>query len=285
MRCRGYGSFFKFVSRNDEENQINSQHLRLKTSTPQNLVFMLPYFQFTTIHLGFITIQVWGLLVALGILVATTVAARKAKNDGLDPNLVWDFAFWVVFAAFIGARLFEVFYNPAFYFGNPIQLLYVWNGGLSEMGGFIGAAIALVWYLKLHLLDVKRYADSVAFALPLGFGIGRIGCFLIHDHPGTLTHFLLGVKYPDGIRHDHGLYLSIEGFLLFFFFVYLSKRGVKTGTYVYTFLIIHGIVRFFLDFLRIIDVRYLYLTPAQYMSILMIAFGIFLWRRDVRKNV
>ncbi len=246
---------------------------------------MIPYFQFTTIHLGFITIQVWGLLVALGILVATTVAARKAKNDGLDPNLVWDFAFWVVFAAFIGARLFEVFYNPAFYFGNPIQLLYVWNGGLSEMGGFIGAVIALVWYLKLHQLDVKRYADAVAFALPLGFGIGRIGCFLIHDHPGTLTHFILGVKYPDGIRHDHGLYLSIEGFLLFFFFVYLSKRGVKTGTYVYAFLIIHGTVRFFLDFLRIIDVRYFYLTPAQYMSMLMVAAGIFLWRRDVRKIV
>ena len=73
---------------------------------------MIPYFQFTTIHFGFITIQVWGLMVALGILAATSVAAWKAKKDGLDPNYVWDLAFWVVLSAFIGARLFEVFYQP-----------------------------------------------------------------------------------------------------------------------------------------------------------------------------
>ena len=244
---------------------------------------MIPYFQFTIIHFGFITIQVWGLMVALGILAATSVAAWKAKKDGLDPNYVWDLAFWVVLSAFIGARLFEVFYQPAMYFANPIALLQFWNGGFSEMGGFIGAVIALVVYLRMHQLDLKRYADVVAFGLPLGFAIGRIGCFLIHDHPGTLTHFILGVKYPDGIRHDHGLYLSIEGFLIFFFFLYLSKRGVKTGTYVYAFLIIHGCVRFFLDFFRIIDVRYFFLTPAQYVSIGMVGVGVWLWKRQGRK--
>lgn len=234
---------------------------------------MIPWFQFTAIHLGFVTIQVWGLLVALGILCATWIAAKKAKRDNLNPNLVWDFSFWVILGAFVGARLFMFVYEPAFYFGNPLEIFKIWNGGFSEMGGIIGAVVTLVWYLQTNKLDAWRYAGCVAYALPLGFGIGRIGCFLIHDHPGTLTHFVLGVKYPDGIRHDHGLYLSIEGFLLFLLFVMLDRKHAKPQTFVIAFLILHGVIRFFLDFLRAVDVRYFYLTPAQYVSLSMILIG------------
>lgn len=249
---------------------------------------MIPWFQFTTIHLGFLTIQVWGLLVALGIFCATWVASRKANRDGLNPNFVWDFAFWVILGAFFGARLFMIAYDPAVYLAHPVELLKVWEGGFSEMGGFVGALIALMVYFRSKKLDARlpvgqawRYAGCAAYALPLGFGIGRIGCFLIHDHPGTLTHFILGVKYPDlpagqagGIRHDHGLYLSIEGFLLFLLFVILDRKHAKPQTFVIAFLILHGTIRFFLDFLRAVDVRYFYLTPAQYVSLGMILVGI-----------
>lgn len=236
---------------------------------------MLPWFQFTTIHIGFLTIQVWGLMVALGIFSATYVASQKAKRDGLDPNIVWDLAFWIIVSAFIGARLFEFVYDPALYLAHPIELLKFWQGGFSEMGGFIGAIIALFIFFRSKKLDTWRYADCAAYGLPLGFGIGRIGCFLIHDHPGTLTHFMLGVKYPDGVRHDNGLYLSIEGFLIFLLFVVLDRKHAKPKTFVIAFLILHGIIRFFLDFLRIIDARYFFLTPAQYISIAMVIVGIF----------
>ena len=235
---------------------------------------MIPWFQFTVIHFGFFTVQVWGLFVALGIFCATWVASRKAKRDGLNPNIVWDFAFWVILGAFIGARLFMIVYEPAVYLANPVELLKVWQGGYSEMGGFLGAVIVLVMYLRSKKLDAWRYAGCVAYALPLGFGIGRIGCFLIHDHPGTLTHFILGVRFPDGIRHDHGLYLSIEGFLLFLLFVFLDRKHAKPQTFVIAFLILHGIMRFFLDFLRAIDVRYFFLTPAQYVSLGIILAGL-----------
>lgn len=241
---------------------------------------MIPWFQFTTIHFGFLTIQVWGLMVALGIFCATFVAARKAKRDGLNPNLVWDFVFWVIVGAFVGARLFMVLYDPALYLMHPVELLKVWQGGFSEMGGFIGAVIALLVYFRSKKIDAWRYAGCAAYALPLGFGIGRIGCFLIHDHPGTLTHFILGVRYPDGVRHDHGLYLSIEGFLLFLLFVILDRKHAKPQTFVIAFLILHGTIRFLLDFLRAVDVRYVFLTPAQYISIAMVVVGLFfLFRR------
>lgn len=241
---------------------------------------MIPYFQFTTFQIGFLTIQVWGLLVALGIFCATFVAATKAKRDGLDPNIVWDFAFWVIISAFVGARLFELAYEPVFYFSHPLELFKFWQGGFSEMGGIIGAVVGLSLYFKTKNQYVWRYIDCISYALPLGFGIGRIGCFMIHDHPGTLTHFFLGVKYPDGIRHDGGLELSLEGFLLFLLFSILNRKGAKPGTFVVTFLIIHGIARFFLDFFRTVDVRYFFLTPGQFISVFMVLVGIGLvWYR------
>ena len=155
------------------------------------------------------------------------------------------------------------------------------------MGGFLGAVIVGVGYLRKKKLDVHAYADVAVFGLPLGLFIGRIGCFLIHDHPGTLTDFVGGVQYQGGARHDHGLYLSINGLILFLIFLALTRRGVKQGTYIIVFLVWYGAMRFFLDFLRatdgaIVDSRYLNLTPAQYFSIVMVLSGGYLWWR--RKN-
>ncbi len=243
---------------------------------------MIPYFQFTTFYLGPVPIQVWGLMVALGILAATYVAANMAKRRAQDPAVIWDLSFWVIIAAFIGARIVHLLYAPAYYLAQPMAILQIWEGGFSIMGGFVGAVIAGVWYLRKKNLDVWAYCDTAVFALPLGMFIGRIGCFLIHDHPGTLTSFVLGVKYPDGVRHDHGLYLSIEGLLLFLLFLWLARKKAATGTYIIAFLILDGAIRFYLDFFRatdgpIVDIRYAGLTPAQYFSIVMFASGLWLW--------
>lgn len=242
---------------------------------------MLPYFQFTTFHLGPIPIQVWGFFVALGILSATFVAARMAKHRGQDSNLIWDLSFWAILGAFIFARLFHIFYSPTTYFDHPFSIFQIWNGGLSMMGGLFGAALFGIIYFRHKKVDVFAHVDTAMFGLPLGIGIGRIGCFLIHDHPGTLTNFLLGVRYPDGVRHDHGLYLSINGFILFLIFLWLARKNARTGTYLMTYLLWDGSTRFLLDFLRatngpIVDARYFFLTPAQYFSVVMVGIGVFL---------
>ena len=251
---------------------------------------MIPYFQFTTITLGPVTIQVWGLMVALGILAAAWVAARMAEHRGQDPKIIWDLSVWVIVGAFIMARVFMVFYEPGYYLADPVELFRIWRGGFSIMGGFLGAAIAGVWFLRRRHVDVYAYADTAISGLPVGIFIGRIGCFLIHDHPGTLTYFAPGVKYPDGVRHDHGLYDSINGLVLFLLFLWLARRGAKTGTYIVVFLIWYGVVRFFLDFLRatngpIVDTRYFSLTPAQYMAMVMVAGGVWLWRKRLSPKV
>ena len=247
---------------------------------------MIPYFQLMTFSLGPITIQVWGLMVALGILAATWVAARMAVRRGQDEKIIWDLCVWVIMGAFFMARVFFFLYEPLLFLRDPLEFVRIWHGGFSIMGGFLGALIVGVWFLHRRKVDVWAYTDTALFALPLGLGIGRIGCFLIHDHPGTLTHFIGGVQYPDGVRHDHGLYLSINGFVLFLLFLWLSRKKVKTGTYIVVFLLWEGITRFFLDFLRaqdgpIVDTRYFNLTPAQYTAFIMVIAGIWFAKKKL----
>lgn len=251
---------------------------------------MIPYFHLATIPVGPITIQVWGLMVALGIIAGTCVSSRLARKRGQDEKCIWDLAVVVIVAALLMARAFHAVYEPSLYLADPLELFRIWHGGFSIMGGFIGALVAGVWYLRRHHVDVWAYADTAIFGLPLGLFIGRIGCFLIHDHPGTFTDFFLGVQYPDGVRHDHGLYLSINGLVLFLLFLWLASRRAKTGTFIVIFLLWEGVVRFFLDFLRavdgpIVDARYFNLTPAQYAAVVMIACGVWLWIKKLPSKV
>lgn len=246
---------------------------------------MIPYFQIQSFNIGPIPIQIWGLMVALGFFVGLLASIYLAKQRGQKPDILWDLVTWVILGAAVFSRLFHVFlYEPAYYLQDPIRILSIWQGGYSIMGGFVGAVLVGYLFLRKKKVDVWAYADTAVFGLPLGLFIGRIGCFLIHDHPGTATDFILGVQYPDGIvRHDHGLYLSINGLLMFLLFLYLAKRKVKTGTYIITFLIWYGIIRFLFDFLRatdgaIVDSRYLHLTPAQYFSLVMVGVGIWFWK-------
>lgn len=255
---------------------------------------MIPYFQFNTIALGPITIQVWGLFVALGITAGITLAYFWAKKYLLSGEVVLDMAIWVLVGAFVMARVFHVvFYDPVFFINNPDEILKVWHGGASSLGGFVGAGLGLWLFAKKRKFTLKEllpYFDIGALALWLGWGIGRIGCFLIHDHPGTLTSFVLGVQYPCDmgtmfiaesedaqmmhgcVRFDLGLMESITGFLLFIIFYILFKKLIKIrwGLVAGFSTAAYAVIRFFLDFLRIPasmpggDVRYLYLTPAQW---------------------
>ncbi|MBI4713730.1 prolipoprotein diacylglyceryl transferase [Candidatus Uhrbacteria bacterium] len=250
---------------------------------------MLPYFHLFTIHLGPIPIQVWGLFVALGILTGAYVSAWMTKKRGQDPKIIFDLAFWVIIGAMIFARLFHIIYEPTLYFDSPLQLVRIWDGGMSVMGGFIGSVLFGVLFLRKQKVDIWSYADTAIFGLPIGLFVGRIGCFLLHEHPGNFTNFFLGVKYPDGVRHDLGLYLSLNGLILAILFFILARINSKVGTYIVVFLIWKGIARFFLDFLRatdlpMSDVRYFGLTPAQYIAIVMMMLGFWFWYIKLSKK-
>ncbi len=243
---------------------------------------MIPYFQFTAFYIGPVRMYVWGLMVALGILLGTWIALREAKKRGLDVAQFERAAFWIILWSFVGARAGHViFYEWHYYSSNLVEIFKIWHGGLSSYGGFIGGILAGLWTLRRERGRLWSYADCAAYGGAAGWTIGRIGCFLIHDHPGTLTDFVLAVKQPDGTaRHDLGLYDGLLSAGIFLLFLLLSRRKLPTRACALLFMILYGGGRFFLDFLRARDLpgsdaRYFNLTPAQYLSVVMVLVGVY----------
>jgi phosphatidylglycerol:prolipoprotein diacylglycerol transferase len=243
---------------------------------------MIPYFTSQSYFLFGIRFQTWGTFVAAGYLVGTFIAWKRAKRLGLDQKIILDLAFWIFVWSLIGARLFDViFYEPSYFLAHPLDIIDPRVPGYAIFGGFAGAGLAFWRIAKKHSLNLLAYADTLVWGLPWACGIGRIGCFLIHDHPGTLTHFMLGVKYPDGqTRHDLGLYLSIIGFLTGGLFLAINRKNRRPGFWLGTYMAIEGIMRFTLDFLRTADTRYFGLTPTQYFAMPLFFAGLYFIRNN-----
>lgn len=242
---------------------------------------MIPYIEIHSIGVGPLTIQIWGLLVALGIIAGLLVSYRLAQKYFLSTNVLLDAAIWSIIGALIGGRLFFVlFYSLDYFLIYPLDILKFWQGGASSLGGFFGTIVAILLFCrKRHFTfyEFLPYLDVGAVGLWLGWGIGRLGCFLIHDHPGILTGSFLAVDFPTGARYDLGLLESILAFVIFLVFIIIFKYLIKKrcGLVVFYSFGLYAVLRFFLDFLRAIDLeqsdyRYLSLTPAQWGMILIL---------------
>ncbi|MBI2415422.1 MAG: prolipoprotein diacylglyceryl transferase [Candidatus Kerfeldbacteria bacterium] len=248
---------------------------------------MLPNLHWMIIQLGPITIQVWGLFVALGIITGLAVARQFAQQRGLDSQLMVDLIFWSVLGGLVGGRIFFVVTEWSLFQGNLLDVVKIWQGGMSLSGGFIGAVVVAALYIKKKQLSFWPYVDTALYALPLGVGIGRLGCFFIFDHPGTVTDFFLGeVYYGDGlVRHNHGLYLVIDGLVLFGIFTLLRyKFKLSPPIYIVLYLIWEGVVRLWLDSFRILDSQWYGLRAAQWVGIIMIIIGVVVAVRTWRKR-
>ncbi|PIS42655.1 MAG: prolipoprotein diacylglyceryl transferase [Candidatus Kerfeldbacteria bacterium CG08_land_8_20_14_0_20_40_16] len=248
---------------------------------------MIPYFQITEFSIGPVSFQAWGTMVALGLLAGIFIAYQETKRRKRDPNRILDLSFWIILSSFLGARIFYVIGNLDLYLKNPISIFKIWEGGMTIFGGLVGALIAYLIFLKKKKIYFWDLADPIVFALPFGIFLGRIGCFLIHDHIGKITTVPWGIQYLDGtIRHETTLYNGLSALVLFIIFLVLRRFpwSQKKGFYVASFMIWYGISRFITDFFRaedlpISDHRWLGLTINQYVSILLFLGGICLFKK------
>lgn len=250
---------------------------------------MIPYFAWESVSLGPVTLHVWGMFVALGIVSALLILHLQAKRVGVTAAQWVDHAIAICVAGFVGARLGHVLlYEPGMYLADPVEIVRVWHGGMSSLGGFVVAAFYGVWRLRRAQVDVWAFAEASAIALPVGWMIGRIGCFLIHDHPGTLTHVAVAVREPGAWgdagwgRHDLGLYDAVVAAGIALLVLVLRWRGWLRGRHMLVVVAVYAIARFLLDFLRATDlpgsdVRYAGITPAQYGCIVALVFVMIFW--------
>lgn len=249
---------------------------------------MIPYFELTTIPLGPIRIQVWGLFVALGILVALVVGMMEVRRRGLKSGVFLDLAAWLVLTGIVGGRLVYAAYEPTAFARQPLAILRLWDGGMSIFGGFFGAGLAAAIFAWRRRLAIWPYLEAAAFALPLGCAIGRLGCFLIHDHPGVASSVWFAVAYPGGPRLDHGLLLACLNLAIFGLFLIWRALG-RQVSWLAAYLLLYGTARFVLDFWRAwdlpqSDVRWSGLTPAQYGSLILVLGGLALIGREIRRR-
>jgi len=249
---------------------------------------VIPYFEFPSVHLGPLTLQVFGIFAALGVFTGAKLSMWVCEKDRLDPQPVGDYAMWGVAAGIVGGHLVHLFlYHPE-ELAEPGRVFMVWEG-LSSFGGLLGAVLAAFIYFRVRKIPLSRYTDAFALGIAPGWGVARLGCFAIHDHPGVHTSFFLGVRFPDGVRHDLGLYDAIALFAITAVVWWLRSRGRFQGRLLAVVALLYGTQRFFTDFLRASDVaypdaRYFGLTPAQYFCFALWGYGIWVLAGHARRE-
>jgi phosphatidylglycerol:prolipoprotein diacylglycerol transferase len=223
---------------------------------------MIPYFEVPAIPIGsYMVLQPFTILVVIGCLAGIATARWHALSRGLNLHRFYGLVVSTLIAGFVVSHLFYlIFYHPErIRFG--LELLNV-GSGMSSFGGFLGGTLGAVVYLRVHRLAAWEYIDALLLGLAVGWFFGRLGCTIIHDHPGTPSNFFLAVEYPGGPRHDLGFYEWLFSIGLNVLLFALRRTRPVAGVLTGIACVIYAPARFLLDFLRISDPRYLWLTPG-----------------------
>ena len=156
------------------------------------------------VHLGPLPLRAYAFFILLGVLVSVWLANRRWVARGGKDGLIADVASVAVPAGLVGARLYHVITSPAQYKSDPVEILYVWHGGLGIWGGILGGCLGAWWTLRKRGIPFTAVADTVAPFLPVAQGIGRIGNYFNQELYGKATSLPWGLRIdaehaPDGV--------------------------------------------------------------------------------------
>lgn len=232
-------------------------------------------------RLGPITIYTYGVMVALGIFFGSLVLVKLAEKEKIPQKDVADTAFWTIIFGFIGARLFFFLYNPQ-YLHPWYTIFYFWQGGLVWYGGIVFGALPVIYFIKKRKIPVWKFADITAIALEVGLGFGRIGCTMAGCCYGNVCHapfaLVFHSPYAAGPKNvplwPTEPMSSAANFLIAGILYLIYRRRKFPGEILGFYLILYGIFRFSIEFLRATSKIYLGFSNNQWISIIMVAAGL-----------
>lgn len=221
------------------------------------------------IEIGPLVVHPFGPLAVASLLVGFHLARRHTRGSSLSERVLHDAEPWLAGGLFGGAHLYSVFIDyPERLAADPWVVLRVWDG-ISSFGGLLGIMLAAVLFCRRHGVPLLAFVDRYAAAFPAAWAIGRFGCTLAFDHPGTLTDFPLAMLYPgsgsvaEGLRHNLGLYEAIWGVVVAAIFWRAARTPRRIGWYTTALILAYMPVRFALDFLRVAERSYGGITDEQ----------------------
>ena len=233
-------------------------------------------------------IRWYSLAYIIGIIFGWTYCKKKLIKDPRILSLFDDFITYLIIGVILGGRLgYALFYNLKYYLENPVEILMLWNGGMSFHGALIGVIIASQLFSSKHKINQFIFLDLVALSAPIGIFFGRIANFINSELIGRATDLPWSVQFIliDNVkRHPSQLYEAFfEGIILFFLLGHFFRKNYLKipGKISALFLIFYSLFRFLAEFFRSPDAQIGYLilnlTLGQLLSVLFLMTGTLLF--------
>ena len=253
----------------------------------------ISYDPIVRIELGPVSVSPHGLGIALGFLVGARVMLPRSRAKGIPDELVYPLFTLAAIGAILGARLAYVL-NHAGEYDSPIEVLQIWRGGISLLGGFFGAVLLAMPKIRRSRLSFWKVMDCAAPGMALGVVVGRLGDIVVGDHLGKRTSFFLGYKCPPlgvetaspcaptefatrtpgAVVHQTALYDLLMAAVLLAVILVLARRRRYDGFLILVFAAGYSIARIIEDFLRE-DLRHFGLTGSQWTAAVTAAVSLF----------
>ena len=240
-----------------------------------------------------ISIRWYGMAYVVGLFLGLIII-KKLNIKSVNPiknKLIDDFFIWCALGVIIGGRVgYLLFYQTTSLYNQPISIFYIWQGGMSFHGGLVGVIISMYIFAKKKKTNFFLLSDFVSTVAPIGIFFGRLANFINVELYGRVTSFPFAMKFliiDEQRRHPSQLYEAFfEGIIIFIILISISKKTIlknRIGLNTSYFLIIYGVFRFFLEFLREPDSHIglilNYFTVGQLLSIPMVIIGFIILSR------
>ncbi|WP_373089550.1 prolipoprotein diacylglyceryl transferase [Sneathiella sp.] len=259
------------------------------TLSTQFLAISFPEIDPIIFQIGPFAIRWYALAYIAGLVIGWRLMMWLARKPGsnVTDKQVDDFLIWATLGVILGGRLgYVLFYKPAYFLANPMEIFMVWHGGMSFHGGILGVTIATIIYTRILKISLMSFADLLAIVTPIGLFFGRLANFINGELYGRPTDVAWAVIFPGGgdmPRHPSQIYEALcEGALLFVIMLVMRKTrfAEKPGFLAGIFLVGYALARSFVELFRQPDAYLGFLiggfTMGQLLSLPMIVIGLWL---------